>query len=410
MEKLINNHFIDYIDDWEHYEYFLLGSYGSSKSFNTAIKLILKSIREKRKFLVVRKVFATLKDSCYEDLKEAISFLELDDYFMINKSPLQITCKITGSVFLFRGMDDKSKIMSIKNISCVWIEENEVTIDDYKELKDRMRVKGIKPHIIITTNPTTREHWCYNRFLIEEGVAEEELYQQRIIKKNGIYYHHSTYKDNSFLNTDWIRNLEAEKNELLRNIKVLGRFGTVGFKVLTNISIVDNCDDINGDIYQGLDFGYAVSYNAFLQMKVVGKDLYILNEYYNRQEKLDSLFENIKQYADRVIIADSAEPRTIKELQDAGLHHIKGAKKGAGSVMEGLRKLQQFDNIYIAKTCPNCIREWQSLEHPKNDKTGLIEENKFNIDSHCFSAAIYGLEPFKHYDFKDRVSRKPIGW
>ena len=78
--------------------------------------------------------------------------------------------------------------------------------------------------------------------------------------------------------------------------------------------------------------------------------------------------------------------------------------------MEGLRKLQQFDNIYIAKTCTNCIREWQSLEHPKNDKTGLIEENKFNIDSHCFSAAIYGLEPFKHYDFKDRVSRKPMGW
>ena len=58
MEKQINNHFIDYIQDWDHYEYFLLGSYGSSKSFNTAIKLILKSIQEKRKILVVRKVFA----------------------------------------------------------------------------------------------------------------------------------------------------------------------------------------------------------------------------------------------------------------------------------------------------------------------------------------------------------------
>lgn len=121
MERQINNHFIDYIQDWSHYEYFLLGSYGSSKSFNTAIKLILKSIQEKRKILVVRKVFATLKDSCYEDLKEAISFLELDDYFLINKSPLQITCKITGSVFLFRGMDDKAKIKSIKDVSIVWV-------------------------------------------------------------------------------------------------------------------------------------------------------------------------------------------------------------------------------------------------------------------------------------------------
>ena len=409
MEKQINNHFIDYIQDWNHYEYFLLGSYGSSKSFNTAIKLILKSIQEKRKILVVRKVFATLKDSCYEDLKEAISFLGLDDYFLINKSPLQITCKITGSVFLFRGMDDKAKIKSIKDVSIVWIEENEITIDDYKELKDRMRVLGIKPHIIITTNPTTREHWCYNRFLIEEGISEDDLYQRRIISHNNIYFHHSTYKDNCFLNPDWIRNLEAEKNELLRNIKVYGRFGTVGFKVLQNISITDE-SDVNGDTFCGLDFGYAVSYNAFLKMKVVGKDLYILNEYYNREQTLSDLFENIKQYSNESIIADSAEPRTIRELRDAGLHRIAGAKKGSGSVMEGLRKLQQFDNIYINRNCVNCIREWQSLEHPKNDKTGLIDEKKFSIDSHCFSAAIYGLEKFKHYDFKDRVLRKPIGW
>jgi phage terminase large subunit len=406
MEKQINNHFIDYIQDWNHYEYFLLGSYGSSKSFNTAIKLILKSIQEKRKILVVRKVFATLKDSCYEDLKEAISFLELDDYFLINKSPLQITCKITGSIFLFRGMDDKAKIKSIKDISLCWIEENEVTIDDYKELKDRMRVLGIKPHIIITTNPTTREHWCYNRFIIEEGITEDDLYQQRIISHNNIYFHHSTYKDNCFLNPDWIRNLEAEKNELLRNIKVYGRFGTVGFKVFTNVSVIDAID-VAGDEYNGLDFGFSVSYNALVEMIVRNKDLYITNEWYSKNNLNSEIIEHIKHCKEK-IIADGSEPKTIEEMKRAGVNI-----EGTGDkemVKEGIRKLQQFDNIFIFSHCKNAIREFTTLEHPKDDKTGLFDENKYNIDPHTVDAARYGLKKFRHYDYKDRVARKPIGW
>lgn len=406
MERQINNHFIDYIQDWDHYEYFLLGSYGSSKSFNTAIKLILKSIQEKRKILVVRKVFATLKDSCYEDLKEAISFLGLDDYFLINKSPLQITCKITGSIFLFRGMDDKAKIKSIKDVSIVWIEENEVSIDDYKELKDRMRVLGIKPHIIITTNPTTREHWCYNRFLIEEGISEDDLYQKRIISHNNIYFHHSTYKDNCFLNPDWIRNLEAEKNELLRNIKVYGRFGTVGFKVFTNVSVIDTID-VAGDEYNGLDFGFSVSYNALVEMIVRNKDLYIVNEWYSKNNLNSEIIEHIKHCKEK-IIADGSEPKTIEEMRRAGVN-IEGTGEKE-MVKEGIRKLQQFDNIYIFSNCKNAIREFTTLEHPKDDKTGLFDENKYNIDPHTVDAARYGLKKFRHYDYKDRISRKPMGW
>ena len=124
LKKTINDHFIDYIQDWSHYEYFLLGSYGSSKSFNTAIKLILKALQEERRILVIRKVFATLKDSCYTDLKDAIDFLDLNQFFTVKKSPLEIICNITGSKFIFKGMDDKSKIKSIKDISICWINKS----------------------------------------------------------------------------------------------------------------------------------------------------------------------------------------------------------------------------------------------------------------------------------------------
>ena len=117
-------------------------------------------------------------------------------------------------------------------------EENELSEDEYKELKDRMRTIKAVPHIIVTMNPASWQHWAYRRYIIDEGLTEQELYNKRIISHNNIYYHHSTYKDNYFLSPVWIRNLESEKNELLRAIKVKGEFGAVGQKIFTNIKQV----------------------------------------------------------------------------------------------------------------------------------------------------------------------------
>ena len=418
MQRTINDHFLNYIEDWNHYEYFLLGSYGSSKSFNTAIKLILKSLQEERRILVVRKVFATLKDSCYTDLKDAIDFLDLDQFFTVKKSPLEIRCNVTGSVFLFKGMDDKSKIKSIKDISICWIEENELSEDEYKELKDRMRTIKAVPHIIVTMNPASRQHWAYRRYIIDEGLSEQELYNKRIISHNNIYYHHSTYKDNYFLSPVWIRNLESEKNELLRAIKVKGEFGAVGQKIFTNIKQVSATEmqqllqQTRGREYRGMDWGFSISYNALIEMVADAdkKELYIFREYYCKDKTNGQIMEDIKHIKDNGyrVIADSAEPKTIKDFRDAGFRFYE-AKKGAGSVKSGIRKLQEFDTIYISEECPNTYREFETLEHPKNERTSEIDEDKYNIDPHSVDAVRYGLEEFNHHNLKSRVFRKPIG-
>lgn len=62
----INPRFEDYIFDWNHKTYFLVGGYGSSKSYNTAAKILLKCLEESRTVLVVRDVYATIRDSCFE--------------------------------------------------------------------------------------------------------------------------------------------------------------------------------------------------------------------------------------------------------------------------------------------------------------------------------------------------------
>ena len=115
MEIEVNDHFLDYLADWNHHVYMLMGGYGSSKSFNTALKLIIKATQEERRFLVVRDVYNTHRESTYQDLIDAIHFLKLENYFEWKVSPLSIVCPSTNSKFIFRGLDDRKKfILRIK--------------------------------------------------------------------------------------------------------------------------------------------------------------------------------------------------------------------------------------------------------------------------------------------------------
>ena len=72
IKLTVNEHFMDYVTDWYHQEYLLVGAYGSSKSYETATKLILKLLSEKRKALVVRDTYEQIKESCYDLIYEIL--------------------------------------------------------------------------------------------------------------------------------------------------------------------------------------------------------------------------------------------------------------------------------------------------------------------------------------------------
>lgn len=420
LDVKINDHFFDYVFDWNHYVYFMFGGYGSSKSYNTAIKLILKAFEEERRILVVREVHNTHADSTYMDLCDAIEILGLQDYFIMRKSPLSIICTDNNSKFIFRGLDNRKKLKSVKNVSICWLEEGEGSHDDYKELKDRLRMEGVEPHMIVTENPVSKNHWSYKEFIHDKEndeikINEDELYEKKIISINDTYYHHSTFNDNlKHLNQRWINNLLSEKNELLRKIKVEGKFGTLGKKIFTNVEKVSRTkmmeliQQSNGEEFRGLDWGFATSYNALAEMKAdrTKKELYIFGEYYRKGQKNSEIMKGIERVKRYLTTADSAEPKTIKEFQDAGFRMV-GAKKGQGSVEAGIKKLQEFDKIYISEDCPNAFREFDTLEHPKDEKTGEIDESKYNIDPHMVDACRYGLERFRSFshDLKFKVRR-----
>ena len=81
IKREVNKHFQEFLLDNSQHIYFLLGGYGSSKSYNAAVKLVLLALKEKRKILVVRQIRDNLKESCYADIQDIIYSFGLEKYF-----------------------------------------------------------------------------------------------------------------------------------------------------------------------------------------------------------------------------------------------------------------------------------------------------------------------------------------
>ena len=181
--------------------YFLVGGYGSSKSYHVAVKLIKKLLEEKRKALVVREVFDTIRDSCYDLLQEVAEAMGVDGYLTFTSSPMQVKFS-NGSRIIFKGMDKPAKLKSLNGVSIVWIEEcSEVKYAGFKEILGRLRHPTLSNHIILSTNPVSKGNWCYKYFFQDKKkkvfvLDDEKLYKERTVVVGNTYYHHSTVDDN----------------------------------------------------------------------------------------------------------------------------------------------------------------------------------------------------------------------
>ncbi|MEK4922015.1 PBSX family phage terminase large subunit [Cytobacillus sp. FSL R5-0569] len=416
IEKEVNPHFEGFIFDWSQKFYFLVGGYGSSKSYHVALKLILKLLEEKRTALVVREVYDTHRDSTFSLLEEIIIDLELDHKIRCVTSPMQIRFP-NGSKIIFKGMDKPQKLKSINNISIVWLEEcSEVKYEGFKELLGRLRHPTFSLHMLLSTNPVSKGNWTYKHFFKDQVnnyflLDDEELYQKKSIVINNTYYHHSTADDNLFLPESYIEQLEDLKTHDpdLHRIARKGRFGVNGTLVLPQFEEWEHDEVLKviGEIRNpikanGMDFGFVNSYNALLRM-VVDHDkkyLYIFWEYYKNGKTDPETAEDIKEFKEtqELIKADTAEPKTIKFYKQNGFR-IRAAKKFPGSRTQNTKKVKRFKKIICSKNCPNTIRELKDLTFAV-DKEGIIIEDEFNIDPHTFSAIWYGLDGYEVSDLK----------
>lgn len=432
IEKAINPRFEDFVFNWDYSTYLLCGGYGSSKSYHVALKIIYKCLTEVRKVLVVREVYDTIRESCFDLLCEILGemgLLSRSRGVTVRTSPMQISFP-NGSKIIFKGMDKPEKLKSINGVTIVWLEEaSEIKYSGYKELRGRLRHPTLSLHFILSLNPVDMDNWVYRHFfkhLDEEGkeiikLDDEDLYKQGTIIKDGIYYHHSTCEDNYFLPAEYTHNLDEMKtyDPDLYRVARLGQFGINGVRVLPQFEVADDDEDVmylirsipRNFYFHGLDFGFEESYNALIDMAVDDKNkiLYIYDEYYKNHMTDDKTAKELEErgYLDVPIVADCAEPKAIRYYQQSGFN-MRPCKKYANSRLENTKKVKRFKKIVCSPKCKNTIRELKNLTYAK-DSHGVIQYDEFTIDPHTFSAIWYGLDTYTVADLKYKNNNSQRG-
>lgn len=412
--KLVNETFKQFISTWDKKFFFAVGGYGSGKSYHVGLKIIIKCLQEKRKVLVVREVYATLKDSCYSLLIEILEELEIEEYYIATTSPLRIKF-INGSEIMFRGCDKPEKLKSLNGVSICWLEEpTEIKYAAFKELLGRLRMSNISLHFLMSLNPVSKSSWVYKHFIDRKKIDEIELYNKKVIIDDDTFFHHSTVDDNKFVSKDYVEQLDelSTYDVDLHRIARLGHFGELGEKVFNNVikmSKIEIESKINS-IYRsdnieryGMDFGFVTSYNAIVKCNVDHKNkiLYISYEYYKKGMTDDQTANEIQHLKNVRIIAESAEPKAIKYYNQQGFN-FRAVKKG--KVIDGIKKLKRFKQIIISEECPNCYREFKELAYKKNKNDDIIED-EYNLDCHSVDSVRYSLDDYEVSDLKGNSLR-----
>lgn len=384
------------IIEGKHTHYKLYGGRGSTKSSFISIEIIMGMMQDPdANAACFRRVGNTLQESVYEQLLWAIDALGVSHLWKPSLSPLRITYLPTGQRIVFRGCDDPNKSKSIKlrrgYFKYIWYEERAEFEGDEDERKINQSLMRGGDHYVVfySWNPPKSLNSWVNQDVLQ--VRDDTL------------CNHSTYLT---VPREWLgEQFFIEANELKKRKimayrhEYLGEAIGTGGKVFDNVILREITPEeiaIFDKIRQGLDFGFAADPLAFLRMHYNKKQhrLYIYREIYQVNLKNREAVAKIKKInpENKIITADSEEPRSIATFNEMGLRLI-GAKKGPGSVDFGMDYLSnEIDEIIIDPvTCPNAAREFSTYELER-DKNGNFKGGYPDKDNHTIDACRYGLE------------------
>lgn len=177
----------------------LWGSAGSSKSYTTAQKIILRCINEDIRVWCFRKFSTSILGSVFETLKEVIETFGILHKVKVNKTDRIFTFVESGAVIRCSGLDDEEKIKSISEMTVAWVEEaNEFEEQDINQIDLRMRGEtSYYRELILTFNPVSELHWLKEKFFDNPVAGVKEK----------LFTLHTTWRDNAYLDDDYIQRL-----------------------------------------------------------------------------------------------------------------------------------------------------------------------------------------------------------
>lgn len=392
---VFNDAYLPYIESDTRTQIFFGGA-SSGKSVFVAQRAVLDVAGGGRNYLVCRAVARTIRNSVFNEVRRVINSFGMQDLFAVNKSEFVITC-LNGFQIVFVGLDDVEKLKSIVpekgSWTDIWIEEaTEISRFDLKNLSRRQRGGDyrVKKRMHLTFNPIYRHHWLYQEFFAPIGWGEN----QKQHKGERVSILKTIYKDNKFLTADDVKDLESETDKYFFDVYTLGKWGVLGNVIFTNWEYAD----LSGMREQftsrrnGLDFGYSSDPAAILcsHYDRKHKTIYVFEELYERNLTNDVLaVAALKLLSRDLVVCDSAEPKSIAELQKHGVRAI-GAKKGKDSVLFGIQWLQQ-QHIVVDNRCVNTGNELTVFKW-REDKSGNALPEPVERDDHLIAAMRYAYE------------------
>ncbi len=342
------------------------GSSRSSKTYNILIYLLSYILANKKSLSIVRKTLPALKGSVFRDFKEIMQDkFKIWDNRCMNKSEMVYTFP-NGSFVEFFSTDDEQKIRGRKRNILYCNEANEISFLEWQQLI--MRTTDFS---IVDYNPSfSDEHWLCE-----------------LNKDTRTYHFISTYKDNPFLEQTIIDEIESleHKNKVLWTVYGLGLQAMAEGLVFPEFEIVDEFPVNAKQVAAGLDFGYSSDPTAIVKCGILDGRLYLDEQCYRTHMLTSEIIKELKKLG-LFVYADSADPRLIQEIANAGII-IFPADKYKGSVMGGLFKMMEY-KLCVTKRSVNYIRELKNYVYEQN-KDGKFINQPIDAYNHLIDGTRY---------------------
>lgn len=372
----------------------IFGGASSGKSVFKSQEVVISLLAGGRNYLICRAVGKTIRRSVFNQIKRTIDDFNVDDLFTINKTEFTITCA-NGYQAFFVGLDDVEKIKSIIPergvITDIWVEEaTETEKNTVKSLMRRQRGgdERVPKRITLTFNPILQDHWIFHEYFAPIAWSDE----QTEYKSDNLTILKTWFIHNKFLTKQDVADLLDETDKYFSDVYTWGKWGVLGNVIFTNWTIEDLSDRIPyfDNLRNGGDFGFASDPAAIgrSHWDKKHKTIYFFEEFYERGLVNDELAtEALKMCGKEEIIWDSSEPKSIKELRNAGVNAV-GAVKGPDSVIHGVQWLQGC-KIVVDKECINMQNELRQYKWKEgNDGKPVSPPKPIDRNNHLIDGGL----------------------
>lgn len=366
----------------------LYGGRGSGKSFSVALMAAIWGYADPIRILCTREFQASIKDSFHAEVKSAIAAHPwLENHYDVGVDYLKGR---NGTEFIFRGLRHNSQaIKSLAKIDLTIVEEAE-TVPEQSWLDLEATVfRQPKSELIAIWNPRI------------DGSPVDKRFRKRPPSESLIA--EVNWNDNPYFPSalELLRRREQERLDpaTYAHIWEGAYLENSDAQVFQNkYRVAEFNPDSNWDgPYYGVDFGFSQDPTAGVKCWVFDDKLWVEYDAAKVGLELDStapfLIENIPGIDHHAVRADSARPESISYLKRHGIPRIEGAKKGKGSVEDGIQFIRSFKEVVIHPRCKKTAEEFRLYSYKVDRLSGDVLTDIVDANNHIIDALRYALEP-----------------